>query len=78
MTGINEERLINKRELLRLVPLSYSTVWQLMRRGEFPLSITVSGRVFWKWREVREFLDNLPRSKYLGIEDLASRAGDDR
>lgn len=62
-------RLIDKRTLLRLVPLSYSTIWKLMRRGEFPLSVVVSGRVFWKISEVSRFVDELPRSKYLGVEE---------
>lgn len=78
MFEFEDERLINKRELLLLIPLSFSTIWKLMRRGEFPLSVVVSGRVFWKSREVREYLDNLPRSKYLGVENLANRAGDNR
>ena len=68
MNDFEDERLIDKRTLLRLVPLSYSTIWKLMRRNEFPLSVVVSGRVFWKISEVYRFVDELPRSKYLGVE----------
>jgi predicted DNA-binding transcriptional regulator AlpA len=64
--AIDTNRLIGKRELLRLVPLSYSTIWDLMRRDRFPLSVRVGGRVFWRLAEVREWLAALPRSKYGG------------
>ena len=35
-------KLISKRELLDLIPLSYPTLWQMMRRGEFPKSIKLT------------------------------------
>lgn len=69
MDDFENERLIDKRTLLRLVPLSYSTIWKLMRRGEFPLSVVVSGRVFWRWQSIKTWLNELPGSEYLGIEE---------
>ena len=32
-------KLISKAELLALIPLSYVTIWELMRRDKFPRSI---------------------------------------
>ena len=77
MEDFENERLIDKRTLLRLVPLSYSTVWKLMRRGEFPLSVRVdtdsstgtsNSRVFWHLREVQAWIASRPRSEYAGFD----------
>jgi prophage regulatory protein len=35
-------KLISKRELLELIPLSYVTIWSMMRRGDFPKSIKIT------------------------------------
>ena len=61
---VKADRLIGKRELLQLVPLSYSTIWDLMRRGEFPLSVRIGSRVFWNLNEIQSHLAALPRSEY--------------
>ena len=70
---LDASRLISKRELLRLVPLSYSTIWNMMRRGEFPLSVRLgsrangarnTGKAGWKIREVEAWMSALPRSEY--------------
>ena len=37
--GVDLPQLISKRELLQIVPLSYTSIWSRMRRGEFPKSI---------------------------------------
>lgn len=66
--NFDEHRLIDKRTLLAVVPLSYSNVWDKMRRGEFPLSVRIGARVYWRWAEIEEWLDGLPRSEYRGID----------
>jgi predicted DNA-binding transcriptional regulator AlpA len=35
-------KLISKRELLQLVPLSYPTIWGMMRAGNFPRSVKIT------------------------------------
>lgn len=58
--------LINKRQLLAIVPLSYSSIWDLMRTGDFPLSVRIGSRVYWRAREIEAWLAALPRSQYGG------------
>ena len=65
MGKLEKVGLIGKRELLLLVPCSFSNVWEMMRRGEFPLSVKVGKRVFWHRHEVESWLSALPRSQYL-------------
>jgi len=60
-------RLILKRELLQRVGLSYTTIWNLMRQGRFPRSVTVTdGRVAWHEHEVNDWLQTLPRQRLKG------------
>lgn len=66
---IEELQLISKKKLLALVPRSYSSIWNMMRRGEFPLSVRIGDRVYWRWTEVEKWLDELPRSEYRGVEE---------
>lgn len=65
-TNIDDLRLITKCQLLRLVPLSYSSVWDLMRQRQFPISVRIGGRVYWRVREVEDWIAALPRSRYAG------------
>jgi predicted DNA-binding transcriptional regulator AlpA len=53
-------RLLFKNELLKIVPYSYSTIWDLMNKGKFPRSRKLGGKAVWLADEVEEFLRNLP------------------
>jgi prophage regulatory protein len=65
-------RLIFKPELLERVGLSYSTVWQLMRKNRFPRSVAVTdGRVAWREDEIEEWIEALPRQRLKGDEDTS-------
>ena len=57
------ERLLAKPEVLELVGLSGSTVWRLMRRGEFPMSVRIGGAVRWHASEIEAFISALPKSQ---------------
>lgn len=61
-----ERRLIYKDELLRIVPLSYTTIWKMMRNGELPHPVVASGRSMWWLDEVHEALEALPRRRLKG------------
>ncbi len=51
-------RVIRKRELFKMIPLSDTSVWRMERRGEFPKRFTLGGRaVGWFLDEVNEWLD---------------------
>ena len=63
---LDRHRLIGKRELLQLVPLSYSSIWDLMRQDQFPLSVRIGSRVYWRAHEVEKWIADLPHSRYAG------------
>ena len=50
-------KIISKRQLLETIPLSYPTIWQMMRKGEFPLSIVIGthGKIGWYESEVADW-----------------------
>ena len=51
-------RVIRKRELFKMIPLSDVTVWRMERKGEFPKRFTLGGRaVGWFADEIAEWLD---------------------
>jgi len=66
MTGANKsahpdvhqdvERLLPRRELRRLVPVSDMTIWRWERAGEFPQHIAFNGRNYWLLSEVRAWV----------------------
>lgn len=50
-------RLINRRELLALVPLSERTILEMERRGAFPQRFTLTPRqVAWDVREIERWM----------------------
>jgi len=52
-------RVVRKRELLKMIPLSDVTVWRMEKRGEFPKRFTLGGRaVGWFADEIDEWLDS--------------------
>jgi predicted DNA-binding transcriptional regulator AlpA len=46
------------------VPLSYPSIWEKMRRNEFPRSRDVGGRSFWVEAEIDEWIASLPGSPH--------------
>jgi predicted DNA-binding transcriptional regulator AlpA len=59
-------RLIDKKELLAKVPLSYPAIWHRMRLGEFPHGVAVGSRTFWREDEVDQYIAALPRRRLKG------------
>ena len=57
-------KVISKRELLESIPLSYPTIWQMMRRSEFPCSIKIGAKVGWFLDEVTDWLARRERSQF--------------
>ncbi len=55
--SVDRQKAINKKRLLELVDVSYSTWWRLERAGKAPKRIRLSpGRVGWRLGEVLDFL----------------------
>ena len=56
--AISRNRLIDKKELRKLVPLSPSTVYRLERDGQFPKRIRLGRvRVAWSLPEILAWID---------------------
>jgi len=52
----NDERLLTRRLLRKLVPVSDMTIWRWERDGQFPRHLTVHGRNYWLYSEVAGWL----------------------
>jgi predicted DNA-binding transcriptional regulator AlpA len=72
MTGTNShdwvdpidcsERLLPRRELRRLVPVSDMTIWRWERDGRFPRHLLINGRNYWRLSELRDWMDRQERA----------------
>ena len=63
-------RLLTRSQLLEIVPFSYPTIWELMRRGEFPKALRIGRqKVAWREDEVREWIDSRPRQELKAKEE---------
>lgn len=69
-------RVIRKRELLKMIPLSDVTVWRLEKKGEFPKRFTLGGRaVGWFADEIDEWLDQKSIRRETENEDVFTIRG---
>ena len=60
-------RLLTRAQLLEIVPLSYPTIWELMRRGEFPKALRIGQKkVAWREDEIRGWIESRPRQELKG------------
>ena len=59
-------RLMSRRQVLDLIPISYPKIWALMQRGEFPRSLAIGGECVWREDEVHAWIDNLSKVKLKG------------
>ena len=58
LDAILRNRLIDKKELRRLVPYSDSQIYRMEKQGLFPKRITLGpGRVAWRLSEVLEWIE---------------------
>ena len=56
----DENRLLSKHEVTRLVGRSYQHIWSLMRRGKFPRSRLLGSRPVWVKAEIDAWIASLP------------------
>lgn len=58
MHALATKRLINRKELLKMVPLSDRTIYNLEQRGDFPRRIALTSRnVAWELEEVEQWIE---------------------
>ncbi|THD54560.1 MAG: AlpA family phage regulatory protein [Bradyrhizobium sp.] len=50
------QRLISRRQLQQLLPISATTIWRLEKNGRFPKHVTIGGLNFWRVTEIHEYL----------------------
>jgi predicted DNA-binding transcriptional regulator AlpA len=56
------ERLLPRRELRSLVPVSDMTIWRWERNGLFPRHLVINGRNYWRLSELRDWVDRQQRA----------------
>ena len=62
-SSMTNKMLINRRTLLKMIPLSDRTIYNLEQRGEFPKRIVLTSRsVAWDLAEVENWIDEKRRS----------------
>jgi predicted DNA-binding transcriptional regulator AlpA len=68
------ERLLTKKEVVRLVGLSPVTIWELARRGGFPPARKISrGRIAWLQTEILHWMRSCPPQTYKPEVEMIQR-----
>lgn len=58
-SSFNTTILINRKELLRMIPLADRTIFDMEQRGEFPRRIALTSRnVAWDLAEVEKWIES--------------------
>ena len=65
-------RLISRAELLDRIPVTYATIWKMMRSGAFPRSRVVGDRTVWLEREIDDWNNALPNRPLKGDNETAA------
>lgn len=65
MQAMANKTLINRKVLLKMIPLSSRTIYNLEQRGEFPRRIALTSRnVAWQLSEVEQWIEERKSSGY--------------
>jgi predicted DNA-binding transcriptional regulator AlpA len=62
----DQERLLDKPEVITVTGKSFPTLWQWMRSGKFPRARDAHGRPVWLASEVNAWMKALPVRKFKG------------
>ena len=63
----DHHRLITRRQLQELLPVSTMTIWRLEKAGRLPRHISIGGRSYWRYADVLEALGNLGHPEHPDI-----------
>ena len=58
-TAVEKARLINRKQLQRLLPISPMTIWRHEKQGLLPKHIKIGGLSFWRLVDVLEAIEKL-------------------
>ena len=61
-----DERLLPRRELRQLVPVSDMTIWRWERAGLFPRHVSINGRNYWRLSEISDWIERQQTAGSLG------------
>lgn len=60
------ERLLNEREVSKIVGLSRVVIWEMRKRGEFPLPLKLTpgqtGAIRWRLSEIEHWIETRERA----------------
>ena len=65
----HQERLLTRRMLRQMVPVSDMTIWRWERDGLFPRHLTVNSRNYWLLSEVKAWLAAQKRGQVPSAEE---------
>ena len=69
------DRLLRRQEVEQRIGIARSTLYQLMRAGEFPLPLKIGPRaVRWSQREIEEWVEERPRARGWGENGAEGRS----
>ncbi len=70
--GAHSRTLINRKQLLAMIPLASRTIFNMEQRGEFPRRIALTSRnVAWDLAEIEEWIE--ARKSYRAIRPGAGK-----
>jgi predicted DNA-binding transcriptional regulator AlpA len=66
-------RLIDRNELMRIIPVTYPTIWKWMREDKFPRSKNCGGKIVWLESDIEDWIKSRPAQPLKGdLESVAS------
>jgi len=65
------DRLLPRRELRAIVPVSDMTIWRWERDNRFPRHLSIHGRNYWLLSEVQDWLERQARGEVPVRKEIA-------
>jgi len=66
------QRFLVRRQLCEKVNLTFPHIWQLIRRGEFPMGREIGRKIVWLESDVDAWMLSLPRRQYKAVDEERS------
>ena len=59
MSDLREEKFLRLPQILQLIPIGKSTLWEKVKKGEFPKQIKLGPKIsVWKASDVQAYINN--------------------
>jgi predicted DNA-binding transcriptional regulator AlpA len=66
MSDALPEKLLTKKQVLEMIPMSHTTLWTKVNSDEIPSPVRLGSHVYWKLTEILAYISSLPRGKGRG------------